>query len=150
MLQVGKYQKYLIGLWLCISVNLFSSLWLTILWRISDSLQRSQMVWYISGFPQILNYEAVNILQFWMLDNERNGIIIWPECILCASFMSPCLQLEPLQMIIWCTAFIYTHYKKNRHYTLLGSNYKQVPFVHVHGKWHKPVIGVYSGMQVYG
>lgn len=47
-----------------------------------------------------------------MLDNERNGINIWPECILCASFMSPCLQLEPLQMIIWCTAFIYTHYKK--------------------------------------
>lgn len=85
-----------------------------------------------------------------MLDNERNGINIWPECILCASFMSPCLQLEPLQMIIWCTAFILTHYKKNRHYTLLSSNYKQVPFVHVHGKWHKPVIGVYSGMQVYG
>lgn len=53
-------------------------------------------------------------------------------------------------MIIWCTAFIYTHYKKNRHYTLLSSNYKQVPFVHVHDKWHIPVIGVYSGMQVYG
>lgn len=86
-----------------------------------------------------------------MLDNERNGINIWPECILCASFMSPCLQLEPLQMIIWCTAFIYVHIiKKNRHYILLSSNYKQVPFVHVHGKWHKPVIGVYSGMQVYG
>lgn len=49
-----------------------------------------------------------------MLDNERNGINIWPECILCASFMSPCLQLEPLQMIIWCTAFIYTHYKKKQ------------------------------------
>lgn len=25
-----------------------------------------------------------------------------------------------------------------------------MPFVHVHDKWHKPVIGVYSGMQVYG
>lgn len=70
-----------------------------------------------------------------MLDNERNGINICPECILCASFMSPCLQLEPLQMIIWCTAFIYVHIiKKTRHYILLSSNYKQVPFVHVHGK----------------